>query len=272
VRRRAIGIDFSGARDAGRRIWIAEGDTGDTGCLKILTCMPVFQRLNCSKHREFALPALAEWITQQQDAVIGCDFPFSLPRMAIDETLWHEFVRRFPSAFPSAPQFRAVMRRRYATATIKEPKRVTDGADEAATPWNPWNIRLYRQTHAGIGSILAPLIGRASIAPFDSSRPGTPLIVETCPASSLKKLGLYMKYKGRTGTCREARAGILTNLVDRKLVSVDAALFAHIVDDNGGDALDAVIAALGAIAALAQIENGDGRAHTLEGWVYYVRG
>ncbi len=45
----------------------------------------------------------------------------------------------------------------------------------------------------------------------------------------------------------------------------------EILADPGGDALDAVIAALGAIAALPEIERGIGYDEPLEGWVYYVR-
>ena len=215
------------------------------------------------------------WIAEQNDAVIGCDFPFSLPFGAAAEPDRHGFARGFLERYPSAPQFRAAMRQRYANATVKEPRRKTDGATEAATPWNPWNIRLYWQTHAGIGSVLAPLIGRAAIAPFDAAIPGKPLIVETCPASSLKALGLYRKhssYKGRKDACRVARSALLNALLHRKLVTVEPSLRARIVDDSGGDALDAVIAALGAAASLAPIESGTGYDHQIEGWVYYVRG
>ncbi|MEX2200640.1 MAG: hypothetical protein WD711_04525 [Dongiaceae bacterium] len=275
MRQRAIGIDFSGAKDAGRRIWTAEGTIGAAGTLDLERCLPAFQRLNCGKQREVALPVLTEWIAEQNDAVIGCDFPFSLPLCALGESDWRGFATGFLKAHPSAPAFRAAMRQSYANAAVKEPKRKTDGPNEAATPWNPWNIRLYWQTHAGIGSVLAPLIGRAAIAPFDQAITGTPLIVETCPASSLKKLGLYRKhssYKGRKDACRVARSALLDALLQRKLVTAGSTLRTQIVDDSGGDALDAVIAALGAAASLPQTENRVGYDHPIEGWVYYVRG
>jgi len=275
LRQRAIGIDFSGAKDAGRRIWIAEGTIGAGGSFALERCMPVFQRLNCGKQREVALPVLTEWIAEQNDAVIGCDFPFSLPLCALGDSDWHSFARGFLNVHPSAPAFRAAMRQRHATAVAKEPKRKTDGPDEAATPWNPWNIRLYWQTHAGLGSVLAPLIGRTAIVPFDAAIAGKPLIVETCPASSLKKLGLYRKhssYKGRKDACRVARSALLDALLRRKLVTLKPILRKHIIEDKGGDALDAVIAALGAAASLSQTENRVGYDHPIEGWVYYVRG
>jgi hypothetical protein len=123
--------------------------------------------------------------------------------------------------------------------------------------------------------VLAPLIGRAAVAPFDDAIPDKPLVLETCPASSLKALGLYKKhssYKGRTDTCREARSSLLSALLQRRIVTIGPDLRARIVDDSGGDGLDAVIAALGAVAALPQIASRVGRKHKREGWVYYVRG
>jgi hypothetical protein len=69
-----------------------------------------------------------------------------------------------------------------------------------------------------------------------------------------------------------ARSALLSALLQRKLVTFEPGLRARIVEDSGGDALDAVIAALGAAASLAQIERGVGRNERREGWVYYLRG
>jgi hypothetical protein len=273
VRRRAIGIDFSGARDAGKRIWISEGSIDGRNRFNLEGCRPAFQRLNCSAKRDATLPALAEWIAERADAVIGCDFPFALPRCAVDELSWHDFVRSF-ERHGTADEFRSAMRLWHAGAVQKEPKRRTDLPEHAATPWNPWNIRLYRQTHAGIGSLLAPLVGRAAIAPFDRPADGRPLIVETCPASSLKQLGLYRThggYKGSGADRRRKRGQLADALCDLGLVAMSSALRSDIVADRGGDALDSVIAALGAIAALPEIALEVGYNEPIEGWVYYVR-
>lgn len=273
MRRRAIGIDFSGARDAGKRIWISEGSIDEKSRYRVESCRPAFQRLNCGSSRDATLPALAAWIADRDDSVIGCDFPFALPTGAVDEANWHDFVRSF-RRYETADAFRSDMRRRRAGTDPLEPKRRTDLPDHAATPWNPWNIRLYRQTHAGIGSLLAPLLGRAAIAPFDRPVAGRPLIVETCPASSLKQLGLYKihgGYKGAGTDCRRQREQIVDGLVERGLVMLSPALRSDIVENRGGDALDSVIAALGAVAALSDIANDVGYKDQIEGWVYYVR-
>lgn len=272
MRRRAIGIDFSGARDAGTSIWISEGSIDARGRYRLEGCRPAYRRLNCSRKRDDALPALAAWIAEQDDAVIGCDFPFALPQCAVDETSWHEFVRNF-GRHATADDFRHAMRTRHARAVQREPKRRTDLPEHAATPWNPWNIRLYRQTHAGIGSLLAPLLGRATIVPFDRPVEGRPLVVETCPASSLKQLGLYRThggYKGAGADRHRKRGRIIDALVDAKLVTLSPTLRSDIVANRGGDALDSVIAALGAIAALPQIGRQLGYDQPIEGWVYYV--
>lgn len=273
MRRKAVGIDFSGARDAGKRIWIAEGTVTQRGTFTLERCAPAFQRLNCDASRTHTLPALTEWLAAQVDKIIGCDFPFSLPRSAIDEPSWQEFVHGFADRYQSADDFRASMQRRHVEAERREPKRVTDRPAFAATPWNPWNIRLYRQTYAGIAGVLSPLVGRATIAPFFGSVDGEVLIVETCPASSLKSLGLYRihrGYKGRSNESRLARGCILKALVQFELLSVEPDFQERIVSDKSGDALDSVIAALGAVAALPEIDAGVGYDHPIEGWVYFV--
>lgn len=275
MRRLVIGVDFSGARDAGRRIWISEGSIEARNRFRLTQCQPAFERFGCAADRDEALPALVAWLERQNDAVVGCDFPFALPRSAIDDASWREFAGSFRQRYATADEFRSFMRDRHARAERREPKRRTDLPEHAATPWNPWNIRLYRQTHAGIGSLLAPLLGRVAIVPFDRPGDGRPVLVETCPASSLKQLGLYRRhggYKGAGADCRRKRERIVDALEDMGLIALSPALRTRIVADRGGDALDSAIAALGAIAALPEIARGIGYDEPIEGWVYYVRG
>ena len=73
------------------------------------------------------------------------------------------------------------------------------------------------------------------------------------------------------GHKESVRARIVDAIVDAGLVTLPTALRSSIVSDPGGDALDAVIAALGAIAALPEIANEIGYDEPIEGWVYYVR-
>ncbi len=268
--KRVVGIDFSGAQNAGKLIWIAEGTIGDMGQFVLKSCKTALDRLGCSKERTVVLAALADWIAQQGPVVIGCDFPFSLPFQLISQTSWHAFARAFQAHYPNA---RAFQKACHSVANHKEHKRIADRV--AKTPMSPYNERLFHQTYAGIAHVLAPLIGRAAIAPFDEVDPDKPLIVETCPASSLKALGIeHRQYKqskkDKAAECRQGRIRIVESLIARRLVLVPGALRERIIADKGGDALDSVIAALGAIAALPQMARRVGYDQPVEGWVYYV--
>jgi nicotinamide-nucleotide amidase len=266
--RRVVGIDFSGAKDAGRRIWIAEGEIDAAGHLMLAHCAAAREKLGCGTTLAQAMPVLVEWIATQHSAIIGCDFPFSLPTEVIPDQTWHEFARSFGNRFPNAQSFHDIC---HVHTGGKEPKRVTDL--DAKTPWCAFNLQMFYQTYAGIGQLLAPLIGRVSIAPFDKPETGKPLLVETCPASTLTALQLYKKHQKykKFPDSHIVRALILDALIERHLVVVPTTLRERIVADKGGDALDSVIAAIGAVAALPQIDAGVGYGHPIEGWVYYVR-
>ena len=87
----------------------------------------------------------------------------------------------------------------------------------------------------------------ARVIPIQAPRAGAPIIAEICPASILKRLGLYGSYKGRAAKLRDARRSILNGLVDRGLLRrPQRSVMSDLLDDTGGDALDAVIAAAGA--------------------------
>jgi hypothetical protein len=69
-------------------------------------------------------------------------------------------------------------------------------------------------------------------------------IVEACPASTLKSLGVYRPYKGATKAHGVQRGRILDCLHDSGLIdAVDGKLRLALLADQGGDALDSVIAA-----------------------------
>lgn len=247
-RTRVVGVDFSGARDAGNKIWIAESEVAEAG-LRILSCRRARELPNGAVERDGALRALADYLAGQGDIVAGLDFPFSLPPELIREPSWERFVRGFTTRYPTPERFRADCARR---ADGRELKRRTDV--EAQVPFSAYNLRLYRQTYWGIGAVLHPLIanGSARVVPVQAPRDGAPLIAETCPASILKRVGLYGSYKGKDKTLRDARAAILGGLVERGLLRrPKASTVSTLVDDAGGDAVDAVVAAIGAARVAA---------------------
>lgn len=236
---RFLGVDFSGARDAGKAIWIAEGYPVDGGLavghLRRASDLP-----DAGTDRTAALAALRIHLAGRNNALIGLDFPFSLPGELVDAPDWGGFARLFTSRYPDPEAFREACRRR---AGGKELKRRTDR--RTATPFCAYNLRLYRQTYWGIAQVLAPLCEDTQIAivPVLDRSGASATLAETCPASSLKRLECYRPYKGRDPALATARRAILDRLEREGLGCTDA-IGKTAVEDIGGDALDAIIAAV----------------------------
>ncbi len=75
-----LGVDFSGASDAGRKIWIAEGRVTDAGALQLMRCVPadlIAQHGAVSVHvaREMAAGALKHSKADVAVAVTGIAGP-----------------------------------------------------------------------------------------------------------------------------------------------------------------------------------------------------
>jgi hypothetical protein len=248
ARSRVLGIDFSGARDAGNKIWIAEAIVTSHG-IEIESCKRARDLPGGAVDRESALRALVEHIAGKSDALAGFDFPFSLPATLISESSWENFVLAFAGRYPTPGSFRDDC----ATRTGgRELKRRTD--IEARVPFSAYNLRLYRQTYWGIREVLHPLIvdDAARVIPMQTPRAGASVIAEICPASTLKRESLYGSYKGRDHKFRMAREFIVEQLIERRaLRRPDTSFLSKLLDDTGGDALDAVIAAIGAARVAA---------------------
>jgi hypothetical protein len=240
ARRLIVGLDFSGAIDAGRKIWIARGSAhGDA--LDVSACLPAAALPGSAVARQQCLPALRGYLASLGAAAVGCDFPFSLPRALVPEQRWQEFVLAFASRYPTAEAFRQAWR---AATGGREPRRACDR--DARTPFSPGNVRIYRQTHAGIVELLAPLVreGRVRVLPMQPPAADLPLLIEVCPASALKRLGLYRPYKGRDDALASMRSRIMTALEEAGDLRVASAVREVALRDTEGDALDSVIAAL----------------------------
>ena len=165
---RVFGVDFSGALNAGRTIWIAGGEVeGDV--LHCNLCLPAERLPDSGKDRATALAVLRAFILEQSPCAVGCDFPFSLPREIVTEPTWKSFVHEFAARHPDAESFKRWSLER---AGGRELRRLTDR--EARTPFSPYNLRLYRQTYFGIRDLLAPLIatGRVNVLPMQPPLPG----------------------------------------------------------------------------------------------------
>jgi hypothetical protein len=263
--RRVLGVDFSGASDAGRKIWIAECKRGRGNRLTLIDLRPASDLPGGGMTPAVAIDALARHIVLKPDTIVGCDFPFTLPKAVIDRPTWAAFVEEFPKRFPDPDAFRQWVLLR---AGGRELRRAADR--DTKTPFNSYNLRIYRQTWWGIAHLLAPLAtsGRAIVRPFQAlpARPH-PIVIEACPACSLKWIGFYPSYKGRSGAHRLERRAVLRRFVGSGLLEPPPApLQAIMLDNAGGDALDAVIAA--AATAHATIEVAPDPDQRLEGVIY----
>lgn len=242
------GVDFSGAKDAGKHIWISEGSVSPNGVI-LQKLYSLDSMTDGVVDLQTSLKALVNHISHESKAIIGLDFPFSLPTELIFQNSWIEFLTQFSDEYVTPEKF---LERCRNLSKGKELKRRTD--IQAKAPWSTYNLRLFRQTWAGIRLVLAPLIlqGRARAIPMQQTKNGLPIIAEVCPASFLKRAQIYFPYKGRGLGPQKARSKLLNSLVNGQfLTPPGSALRRTIINDVKGDALDAVLASLGA----ARIEN-----------------
>lgn len=264
--RQVYGIDFSGAAQAGKKIWMAHGVI-EGEALSIEACYRGADLPGSSVGRYRCLAALRDFISGAAASVFGLDFPFGLPAQLLKESRWEDWVLSFADRYTSPQAFRQECQ---ASAGGKELKRVTD--KESRAPFSPYNIRLYRQTYFGIGDVLAPLVreGLACIVPMQPAVPRRPWVMEICPASTLKRAGLNGPYKGNRKEHYAARVRILDELERSVPLSIPALLRLTILDDREGDALDSVVAAVAVWRTLSSesLTVGDNAAYTLEGYIY----
>ena len=234
-----IGLDFSGARDAGRHAWISQGQASHSR-LEVWDCRPAAELPGSGAAREVCLPALARWISELSDCLIGCDFPFSLPLEVMGFEGWETFVSSFARRFPTPETLRAACR----SQEGHERRRQTDR--ETRAPFAPGNLRLYRQTYYGIRDVLSPLVqaGAVSVLPFQRPGTGRPWLIEICPAVTLRRLSLYGRsYKGPGERQRLERWRLLDRLANLGM-QLPAWVRQPALEDDGGDALDSLVALL----------------------------
>ena len=269
---RIAGIDFSANRqDAGSQIWIAEATGWDRDVLSIASLRRAQDLPGGGRAAATAVEALRNHVAGRGPALIGVDVPFGLPMALLGgATDWVDWLDAFRSDHATAEDFRDWCRRRTGG---KELRRLTDR--EARTPFCAYNLRLYRQTHLALTSLLAPLVARglARVAPMQQPEAGRPLLAEVCPASTLRRLGLYRApYKGRGAAEADRRQHLLAALATMG-VRVPDDLGHVVVNDRGGDALDGVLVAFAAWRTLVEspstVWQPRGDADRLEGRVYF---
>jgi len=278
------GVDFSGANDAERNVWLAGGPLTDDGlAIETLgTARSVFPGDVSGQAETHA--ALVDWLRDRESAAVGLDFSFGLPSTLLDAvdappTDWPAFLDAFPLADCADPdQFEAWGKERTREATDGDRtflKRETDGPVGASSPYGFIGSTI---TFHGVRDVLAPVVrgsdggeAVAAAAPMQATAFEPPVtLLETYPAGVLDRLGLQRRnYKGASDEEQAARRRNLDGLVESTGVVVDDADRETVIGNTGGDALDAVVAAAATWRTVeAGFDYDDGRYDEREGYIY----
>jgi hypothetical protein len=246
---RVLGVDFSGASDAGRSIWATEARHTDDG-LVVEDCYRAADEW--AVDRESALAGLRARATEGF-GVVAFDFPFSLPAALLDEHCggtWHGLVEWLAGDGPDDPDtFASTCRstaREYTGDGTAALRRETDLRRAGLSPYDE---TVKKQTFYGVRDVLAAFVDEESVvvSPMEDGRRAVSdptRVVEVYPAATFGWLGLYRE--GYKGDHRERRA---TNVDGIETCSVDLGGFRGAYEASH-DALDSLAAAVsGARAA-----------------------
>ncbi|MEM8874986.1 MAG: DUF429 domain-containing protein [Planctomycetota bacterium] len=267
-----VGVDFSGGKHAGRAIWLATAEVGPRLKLRALQRL---ETLAGTRDRDPALAHLVDVIAESQRALWGMDFPFGLPvEMASDG--WPAQLAAIAAWEDGAQEYgRMLYKRSLAEQGKGHVRRTTDVLTK--TPFDCYHYRIIYQTFHGMRDVLRPLRGtpRTAILPFEPATPADRIVVETCPSSTLKRLDLpHQNYKQPGGKPvddkrRATRRAIFAGL--KGLIDIPPHQRRKAMTDPGGDALDAIIAAVGSWHGYKTADHDEVAGHeraAREGWIY----
>ena len=263
------GIDFSGASNPRKKIWLSTWRPGDSPTIRN------------GFSREDLVRALLELAGDGTTHHVLIDAPLTLPlehlRQLGVEPSWRtaaEWLRTFQTPRAWRSKTRKVSR--------AEPRRAVDISTR--TPMSPLNIRLFKQTWHALVSLVLPLLEHpesVAVLPMSAalSEPERPrpervpvCIGEGCPSSFLRsRQWPHRGYKGTGESCQERRTELLTLLEKDSGFSVAPKAAKLAVTDTEGDALDSLLllpsARHFAESDSREILSNDADA-AVEGWVY----
>jgi Protein of unknown function (DUF429) len=278
---RVYGVDFSGARSAGRTTWIA--------CARLrrrrsqplrLEWVESLEGLSGTTDRDVALRHLVDMVRGSSAALWAIDAPFGLPIELLDEGMSWRDMLKFVEGWTADGYDLGLwaLARAKAARGVMHIRRETDHAAKA--PFDPYHYRIIYQTFHAIRDVAAPLsrVRETAVLPFQYRRlpRAERVVVETCPSSTLKRLRLpHQNYKqpggGRLTALRRRTRGLILRGLEPH-VAIRLRDRRRIARDPGGDALDAVIAAVGAAWAWRRLDHGSiarsGRVRR-EGYLYF---
>jgi len=250
-----VGVDFSGARLSGLNAWISRTEIlHDCGRLKLVQLSPL-GKLAASEDRDDVNAFLVKQVDQSQAALWGFDFPFGLP-IELKLGTWVrqlQSIGRFDGDAKKYGHF-LVDRTRQISGAMHI-RRVTDR--ETQTPFDCYHYRIIYQTFHGMRDILRHIHAspETAVLPFqfeklsDSASLVKRVVVEACPSSTLKRLGLphrmYKQSGGKPPTPEKIAVRKTILAAVEKIVDVTPAQRKVMLSNPGGDALDSLLAAVG---------------------------
>ena len=270
---RVFGVDFSGAKDAGKKVWVAEIDATETP--RLVGCAPATERFDVEADRVSTHRALTQYVgSLAGDAAVGFDFPFALPETVVSAENWVRFLREFPGQFASPAE---LQRRCQSRAELADGDRVQHvrATEESVGALSPYNHRLKKQTFYGIRDVLRPLVltDAVRVVPMQSLSPDRPTVLETYPAAALDSLDGETHrhgYKEANEDGRERRAANLDALEAEAALTLSEDVREALLDDTDADGLDAVLAAFATWRNTADPTNLDidDAQYDAEGYIY----
>ncbi|MEM6473135.1 MAG: DUF429 domain-containing protein [Planctomycetota bacterium] len=289
--RRIVGIDFSGAAQSGKTAWAAElvpvgspfaefetSGTSQKAPPFELVSLASLGRLAGSDERISVNQYLVDRIRSESETFWGCDFPFGLP-IELLLGAWRSQLSHIKAFAGDAKKFGlSLVEKTKETQGKLHVRRDTDR--ETQTPFDCYHYRIIYQTFHGMRDVLAQIATRQDLAvlPFQYAKffsGVSSVIVEACPASTLKRNGLpHQRYK-QSGGKAPSREHLSTRREIMRWVGERVAISDYrkrvIRQDSGGDALDAVLAAIGAWEAFVREDHRSIATHKRypkEGFVY----
>ena len=296
---RVCGVDFSGASKSGKTAWLAEFEAVWSGGPLRLVSLAALGKLAGSDQRDDVCEYLVARILGSQKTLWAMDFPFSLPIELGGEDWLAQLNRiaQFRSTVaahnPAAEFGRQLAVTARSLVSSGRIRRKTDM--ETVTPFDSYHYRIIYQTFHGMRDVLLPIAKEpgTAVIPFQYSRLASAnrIVVESCPASSLKRWALPRALYKQTGGRPPAHVHRLNRLkilrgikalpeialspTRAKKTASSVEISQHrqrvIMQDSGGEALDAVLAGLGGWRAIHSVDHADSAEdarYRFEGRVY----
>jgi hypothetical protein len=241
-----LGVDFSGASEAGRDLWVTEATQSANG-LRIERCYRAADEWG--RDREDAHGGVAEHIAAGAFRTAGLDFPFSLPQGLLDAECggsWNGLLNWVADGGgPSDPTAFAEQCRNSATrltdGAVSNLRRETDLQRAGLCPYAP---QVMYQTFYGARNVLKQLAAHndTAVVPMQEDSDSQTAVCEVYPAATFGWLGCYREgYKNTAGERNRRKA----NVAALEDCSVDPGRFRETYIEND-DALDSLAAAVSA--------------------------